>query len=87
MDIKFPDENYLDLVGEGGNRLHTYRYPVDNPSERKAIVYYLHGYGGHSGKMAFLGKALAENGFEFLAYDFRGFGKSQGKRGYGHIIF
>jgi len=45
-------------------------------------VQWIHGFGDYSGRYAFLAKQLAESGYEVVALDQRGFGFSEGTRGY-----
>lgn len=40
-----------------------------------------HGYGSYVGKFAYIGEKIAEQGFDFVGFDYRGFGKSEGVRG------
>ena len=47
------------------------------------MIFYIHGYGGYSGRMAYFFKHLALTGnYECFALDQRGFGKSEGERGW-----
>lgn len=59
-------------------KLKAYRYP---PKEyRKAVVFYIHGYGSYANQNGMLAKCLAEHNYEVFALDQRGFGFSEGKR-------
>lgn len=49
-------------------------------TERKGIIYYLHGYGDYCGRYGYLGKRFAEAGFDFVGMDQKGFGNSGGQR-------
>jgi alpha-beta hydrolase superfamily lysophospholipase len=42
----------------------------------------LHGYGPYVGKFAFIAKKFSEQGYDFVGYDYPGFGLSEGPRGY-----
>jgi alpha-beta hydrolase superfamily lysophospholipase len=53
--------------------------PEENP---KASVCVVHGLGEHSGRYAYVGKALADAGFALAGFDLRGNGKSGGLRGH-----
>ncbi|MBU0512591.1 MAG: lysophospholipase [Chloroflexi bacterium] len=46
------------------------------------VVCLVHGLGEHSGRYAHLAAALNQAGYALLAFDLRGHGKSQGKRGH-----
>lgn len=48
----------------------------------KAVILYVHGLGSHSGRMEHWAERFAEKGIAFVAYDQRGHGKSDGKRGH-----
>jgi len=53
--------------------------PENDP---KAIIFYVHGLGSHSGRMAFWAEKFNHEGFAFIAHDHRGHGKSGEKRGF-----
>ena len=58
--------------------MKAYRYP---PKEyRKAVVFYLHGWGSYANQNAALSKVLAAKNYEVFAIDQRGFGESEGMR-------
>ena len=89
--ITFPEVNPIDFTvpaikGNGQVRLQNYRYPCAPGVERKGIVQYIHGNSDYGGRYAFMAKTLAENGYEVFALDRRGFGFSEGQRGYLHSI-
>jgi len=48
----------------------------------KAVINLVHGLGEHSGRYEHLGQFFSEEGFAVLAYDLRGHGQSEGRRGY-----
>ncbi len=48
----------------------------------KGIVCMVHGLGEHSGRYAHWADLLNKAGYEFMAYDLRGHGKSEGQRGH-----
>ena len=48
----------------------------------RAVVLFFHGYGSYGGKYGFVAKHWAEQGFDFVTYDYCGFGKSDGMPGY-----
>lgn len=81
----FPEVNPIDLVlpdfkGNGQVRLQTYRYPCRSDRPRKGIVQLIHGLGDYCGRYAFLAKTLAENGYDVVGVDQRGYGFSEGRR-------
>ena len=52
----------------------------------QAVVCLVHGLGEHSGRYAHLGEVLTASGYALLAFDLRGHGKSQGRRGHSPSI-
>lgn len=52
------------------------------PANAKAVVLQVHGLGEHSGRYGHVAKFLGANGIGLYAYDHRGHGKSDGKRGH-----
>ena len=82
--VPIPESDPLNLqVVSSGRKLHlqTYRFPVPSGVERKGVIFFVHGYGAHCKTMGFFFKVLADQGFECLAMDQRGFGSSEGDRG------
>ena len=79
---KYAEEDVLELpVVQYGKeiKLRAYRYP---PKEyRKAVVFYIHGYGSYANQNGALAKVLAAKNYEVFAIDQRGFGHSEGIRG------
>jgi alpha-beta hydrolase superfamily lysophospholipase len=55
---------------------------VSPASHIKGIVYLIHGIGEHSGRYSHIGKAFNEAGYHMAAFDLRGHGLSEGKRGF-----
>jgi len=45
-------------------------------------LFYSHGYGSYVGKFAFYAKIFQEQGFDVIGMDFKGFGHSEGLRGF-----
>lgn len=76
-----------ELTTRDGLKLATRLWTATNS---RAVVVLTHGYGEHSGRYAKLGETLTAAGFALFAYDLRGHGQSQGKRGhaptYGHFL-
>ena len=56
-------------------------YPGSGESPRSAVVL-VHGIGEHSGRYDNVGRHLAGQGHDVLAFDNRGFGQSGGRRGH-----
>ena len=48
------------------------------------MIFYIHGYGAHCNFMGFFFKEFAESGYEVITMDQRGFGYSEGERGFIH---
>jgi alpha-beta hydrolase superfamily lysophospholipase len=69
------EEGYLGSTG--GARLHWRRF---RPPEPRAAVAVLHGGGDHSGRYAGVTRALVAAGFAVSLLDFRGHGRSTGRR-------
>lgn len=62
-----------------GFKLFGQSWNVENP---KAIICLVHGMGEHSGRYAHVAKFFNEHNINVLAFDLRGHGKSEGKRGH-----
>lgn len=75
-DLREP-ETVLAANAEGGTQLRRRWVPDGSP---RAAVLIVHGIAEHSGRYLHVGSALAEAGFDVLAFDNRGFGQSGGKR-------
>ncbi|MDF1565397.1 MAG: lysophospholipase [Deltaproteobacteria bacterium] len=52
------------------------------PAEVKARIVLVHGYSDHSGRYPHVIEAFADRGFAVHAFDYRGHGKSEGRRGH-----
>ncbi|EAR88373.1 alpha/beta fold hydrolase (macronuclear) [Tetrahymena thermophila SB210] len=86
----YPEENFIDafyssqkegFFDNNKYKLHTYRFKAfEQPP--KAICVIFHGMNWHSNLLAHIAEDLAKNQIEVCAYDFKGYGKSQGLRGY-----
>lgn len=64
--------------------LHLYGQGWQPPGEPHAVVCLMHGLGEHSGRYVHVGEALNQGGYALVAFDLRGHGKSEGRRG--HIL-
>jgi uncharacterized protein len=59
-----------------GARLHGVRF---NKGGAKGLMIYFHGNAGNNGHSEHFVEAYTQHGYEVLAYDYRGFGKSSGE--------
>jgi hypothetical protein len=69
--VKFPEINPVNLtaISEGNVvKIANYRYPSQT-NQRKGIIYFNHGFGFHCEKFGYLGKHLAEAGYDFVGMD------------------
>ncbi|CAD8069120.1 unnamed protein product [Paramecium sonneborni] len=81
--IVFPEENFIEMIvqQEGKQiKLNTYRFPA--VTKPKAIVFMFHGLCAHINHCAHIAQKMAQEGFLIVGFDHRGFGKSEGLRGY-----
>ena len=62
--------------------LAIYAHGWEPGSQPRAVVCLVHGIGEHSSRYAHVGKFLNQAGYALLAFDHRGHGKSEGKRGH-----
>lgn len=67
------------LVTHDGLRLATRRWSA---GAARALLVLSHGFGEHSGRYAMLASELAAAGVDVWAYDLRGHGESEGRRGH-----
>ena len=65
------------MTSRDGTRLFFRRHAADAPKARLLVI---HGFAEHSGRHLELLDALAEAGFDALAFDLRGHGRSEGRR-------
>lgn len=65
------------LSSSDGARLFFRRHAAASPQARVLVI---HGFAEHSGRYLELLDALAEAGFDALAFDLRGHGRSEGRR-------
>lgn len=69
----------MNLKSYDNLELKVFPYTVDRP---KLNIIFVHGYTDHSGRYQELRRRLNECGFSITFYDQRGYGTSDGKRGY-----
>lgn len=67
------------VVGADGDAIFTRRWPPPGRLEGSVVV--LHGIGEHSGRYQHVAERLAAGGYAVRAMDFRGHGRSPGRRG------
>ena len=82
-DHKYPDIGCFDFkVTQRGKEINlvTYRYPAKG--EIKAVLIMFHGLNDYVGKSAHIAAQIAEIGVEVVGFDHRGFGRSEGIRGF-----
>lgn len=60
----------------------TLYYEVNAPSDPKAVVVLVHGFGDHCGRYQALTETLVSWGITCYRFDYRGHGRSEGKRGH-----
>lgn len=63
-------------------QLCNYRYKAVDRDTPKGVVMMFHGYGSWTGKYGYYAKYLADAGYDVVGFDFRGFGRTKGKRGH-----
>jgi fermentation-respiration switch protein FrsA (DUF1100 family) len=83
--VYFPDRSMTEppagvaerwLTAADGTRIHAWQALHANPA---AAIVWSHGNAGNVSSRADVVSALAARGFEVLAYDYRGYGKSDGR--------
>ena len=72
---------HFDFISDDGIKLFG-RTWLTNLKEPKGMIHLVHGIGEHSGRYDHLGEAFNESGYHFIAFDQRGHGLSEGKRGH-----
>lgn len=72
LQFSFSTRDSLELFGQGW-------LPEQPP---KAVINLVPGLGEHSGRYNHLGRFFSNEGIAVMAYDLRGHGKSEGRRGY-----
>jgi hypothetical protein len=76
LDLASPHEElFFDAPHQG--RIHGLLLFHENP---KGIIFYLHGNTGNLGRWKYMAEEISRYGYNVLAIDYRGYGKSKGKR-------
>ncbi|CAD8109352.1 unnamed protein product [Paramecium primaurelia] len=81
--VTFPEENFIEMkVQQEGKliKLNTYRFQANG--KPKAVIFMFHGLCAHINHCAHIAQKMAQDGFLVVGFDNRGFGKSEGIRGY-----
>ena len=60
-------------------KLQNYRWMPTG--EVKGTVQFINGFGDYCARYAYLGEMFAQNGYEFIGFDQRGMGYSEGRKG------
>ncbi|MFY0626187.1 MAG: lysophospholipase [Reichenbachiella sp.] len=69
----------VSIIVRDGTKLSGYEILIDNPI---AIICLVHGLGEHVGRYEHVADFFTQNGLSFYAFDQRGHGSSEGKRGH-----
>ncbi|CAI2374528.1 unnamed protein product [Moneuplotes crassus] len=81
----WPEENPFEVLVDRKDdeeiSLANYRYK-STKGDPKAVIMLLHGYGSWTGKYGYYAKYFADQGYDVLGYDYRGFGKTEGQSGH-----
>lgn len=81
---KYPEENFIKFQVTQDKKLinlQTYRY-APQKGDNKGVLIFFHGLNSHQQLAAHFAKGISEIGVTVVGYDYRGFGKSEGRRGY-----
>lgn len=72
----YPNAQEIWIPVENNTKLHGLWF---KKPKSKGVILYLHGNGGTMRQVGYLGNHYNQYGYDFLAYDYRGYGKSEGK--------
>ncbi len=72
----------FEWYGADGMPIFAQTWQPDNNLDLKAVICLVHGMGEHSGRYEHLAKFFANKNYAVIAFDHRGHGKSDGKRGH-----
>lgn len=74
--LSTPTEEFMLNTPHNG-RIHALLLKVDNP---RGVVFYLHGNTGSLKRWQFMAEEISHAGFDVFVLDYRGYGRSKGKR-------
>ena len=80
------DLDYSEKVIEVDDSINIYTYQFKTISPKKANIFLIHGGGGNISTYQDLIRPLVKNGFAVYAFDWRGFGKSNGIPNYKGVL-
>lgn len=72
----------LEWKAADGNRMYGCEWTPEPGTPIKGVVGIVHGMGEHTGRYAHVASMLAADGWAVLAFDQRGHGRTEGKRGH-----
>lgn len=75
LEFNIPEVDFYEFRTSDNVRLHTYRFPCKYP---RAVVINFHGLHSYTNNHAIVGKFVAEIDCDFIGYDQRGHGRSEG---------
>jgi alpha-beta hydrolase superfamily lysophospholipase len=70
----------VEITTTDGLKLHGRQW--EPTSTARSVIFIIHGLGEHCGRYEHAAKALTHEGFAVFAFDLRGHGQSEGKRGH-----
>jgi pimeloyl-ACP methyl ester carboxylesterase len=76
-DYEFPKPHEEIWLENGGAKLHGVFYPTQQ--SRQGVILYFKGNAGNIGYSPKMAQTFLSRGFDFIAMDYRGFGKSTGE--------
>jgi uncharacterized protein len=79
-DLGRPSEDIY-FTCPDGTRLNAWYFPAETGSQRKQVILLCHGNGGNISHRLDMYEVLLRTGVAVFAFDYRGYGKSQGRPG------
>lgn len=64
---------------ERGVQLNTLLFPADSVTGNRKLVFFIHGNGENLKTLGGVASSFTDNGYDCFLYDYRGYGKSDGK--------
>ena len=78
---QYPNLNFIKhKSASDGLTLYNYRWISSFNKRPKAVICFLPGYGTYAGKYANIAKMYADQGYDFIGMDYKGYGRSEGQR-------